>query len=99
VDTLAGAKVKHQRFTRSGATEMELWLDENNLPKRPILSERAPPGAPDCIAEFPDGSFDAAFEFQPPAGATVIGLPGTEAETPRGLAARSACAAYCHACA
>ena len=86
-DNVDGVRTKHLHFTQSGATEMELWVDDNNLPRRLILTYRALPGTPNFVAEFSAWNFqnhptDAAFEFQPPAGATKLNVPSNSEKKP-----------------
>ncbi len=76
-DNIDGVPCHHLFFTQSGATELELWVDNNNLPRRLVITYRALPGTPNFIAEFSDWNFqnrpsDAAFVFHPPAGATKV---------------------------
>ena len=78
-DKVDGVPCRHLFFTQSGATELELWLENNEraIPHRLIITHRALPGTPNLIAEFSDWNFqnrpvDAQFAFQPPAGATKV---------------------------
>lgn len=86
-DTIDGVKTKHLHLTQAGAAEMELWVDDNNLPRRLIITYRSLPGTPNFIAEFSDWNFtnrpaDAAFTFQPPAGATKVDIPSSSEKKP-----------------
>ncbi len=90
-DNIDGVACHHLFFTQSGATELELWVDNNNLPRRLIITYRALPGTPNFVAEFSDWNFqnrpsDAVFVFQPPAGATKVDVAtmgsGTHTGTP-----------------
>jgi hypothetical protein len=79
MDRIDGAPCRHLFFTQSGATELELWVENNDraVPRRLVITYRALPGTPNFIAEFSDWNFqnrpsDAEFVFQPPAGATKV---------------------------
>jgi hypothetical protein len=78
-DRIDGAPCRHLFFTQSGATELELWVENNDraVPRRLVITYRALPGTPNFVAEFTDWNFqnrspDAEFVFQPPAGATKV---------------------------
>ena len=78
-DRIDGAPCRHLFFTQSGATELELWVEDNDraVPRRLVITYRALPGTPNFVAEFSDWNFqnrpsDAEFVFQPPAGATKV---------------------------
>jgi hypothetical protein len=80
-DRIDGSPARHLFFTQSGATELELWVENNDraAPRRLIITYRALPGTPNFVAEFSDWNFqnrpsDAEFAFQPPAGATKVDL-------------------------
>ena len=80
-DKVDGVACRHLFFTQSGATELELWVENNEraIPRRLIITYRALPGTPEFIAEFSEWNFqnrpsDAEFVFQPPAGATKVDL-------------------------
>ena len=86
-DTIDGVKTRHFLFTQSGAAEMELWVDDSNLPRRLIITYRALPGTPNFVAEFSGWNFqnhpaDAAFVFQPPAGAAKVSMPSNSEKKP-----------------
>jgi hypothetical protein len=79
--TIDGAPYQHLFFSQPPGIELELWLskDDRSLPSRLIVTYRMLPGEPNFIAEFSDWSFDvhtsdAAFSFQPPAGAVEVAL-------------------------
>jgi hypothetical protein len=79
--TIGGAPYLHLFFAQPPGIELELWLSKNDqsLPSRLIVTYRMLPGQPNFIAEFADWSFDihpsdAAFAFQPPAGAVEMAL-------------------------
>jgi hypothetical protein len=79
--TIDGAPYLHMFFGQPPGIELELWLSKNDqsLPSRLIVTYRMLPGQPNFIAEFSDWSFDvhpsdAAFAFQPPAGAVEAAL-------------------------
>jgi hypothetical protein len=79
--TIDGAPYLHLFFGQPPGIELELWLSKNDqsLPSRLIVTYRTLPGQPNFMAEFSDWSFDvhtsdAAFAFQPPAGATEVAL-------------------------
>jgi hypothetical protein len=78
-DRIDGVPCLHLFFTQSGATELELWVENNDraVPRRLVITYRALPGTPNFVAEFSDWNFqnrpsDAEFAFQPPAGATKV---------------------------
>jgi hypothetical protein len=78
-DRIDGAPCRHLFFTQSGATELELWVENNDraVPRRLVITYRALPGTPNFVAEFSDWNFqnrpsDAEFVFQPPGGATKV---------------------------
>jgi hypothetical protein len=78
-DKIDGVPCRHLFFTQSGATEMELWVENNDraLPHRLIITYRALPGTPNFIAEFSDWNFErpasnAEFVFQPPTGSEKV---------------------------
>jgi hypothetical protein len=79
--TIDGTSYLHLFFSQPPGIELELWLSKNDqsLPSRLIVTYRMLPGQPNFIAEFSDWSFDihpsdAAFAFQPPAGAVEVAL-------------------------
>jgi len=79
--TIDGAPYLHPFFAQPPGIERELWLSKNeqSLPSRLIVTYRMLPGQPSFIAEFSDWSFDvhtsdAAFVFQPLAGAVEVAL-------------------------
>jgi hypothetical protein len=79
--TIQGAPYLHLFFAQPPGIELELWLskDARSLPSRLIVTYRMLPGQPNFIAEFSDWRFDihpsdAAFAFQPPAGAVEVAL-------------------------
>ena len=79
--TIDGAPYLHMFFGQPPGIELELWLSKNDqsLPSRLIVTYRMLPGQPNFIAEFSDWRFDihpsdAAFAFQPPAGAVEVAL-------------------------
>ena len=79
--TIDGAPYQHLFFSQPPGIELELWLSKNDqsLPSRLIVTYRMLPGEPNFIAEFSDWSFafhtsDAAFAFEPPAGAVEVAL-------------------------
>jgi hypothetical protein len=78
-DRVDGVPCRHLFFTQSGATELELWVENNDrgVPRRLVITYRALPGTPSFVVEFSDWNFqnrpsDAEFAFQPPAGATKV---------------------------
>ncbi|MBV8662692.1 MAG: DUF2092 domain-containing protein [Hyphomicrobiales bacterium] len=78
-DRVDGTPCRHLFFTQSGATELELWVENNEraAPCRLVITYRALPGTPNFVAEFSDWNFqnrpsEAEFVFQPPAGATKV---------------------------
>jgi hypothetical protein len=78
-DRIDGAPCRHLFFTQSGATELELWVENNDraVPRRLVITYRALPGTPNFVAEFSDWNFqnrpsDAEFAFQPPEGAAKV---------------------------
>ena len=79
--TIDGAPYLHLFFGQPPGIELEQWLSKNDQsqPSRLIVTYRMLPGQPNFIAEFSDWSFDvhpsdAAFAFQPPAGAVEVAL-------------------------
>jgi len=81
VDTVRvdGTPCRHLFFTQSGATELELWVENNEraVPRRLVITYRALPGTPNFVADFSEWNFqnrpsDAEFVFRPPAGATKV---------------------------
>jgi hypothetical protein len=79
--TIDGAPYDHLFFFQPPGIELELWLSKNaqSLPQRLIVTYRSLPGEPNFIAEFSGWDFnvhpvDAAFAFQPPAGAQRVAL-------------------------
>jgi hypothetical protein len=78
-DRIDGVPCRHLFFTQSGATELELWVENNDraVPRRLVITYRALPGTPTFVAEFSDWNFqnrpsDAEFVFQQPPGATKV---------------------------
>jgi hypothetical protein len=78
-DRIDGTPCRHLFFTQSGATDLELWVENNDraAPRRLVITYRALPGTPNFIAEFSDWNFQnrpsgAEFVFQEPAGATKV---------------------------
>jgi hypothetical protein len=89
VDTgkVDGVPCRHLFFAQSGATELELWVENNDraTPRRLIITYRALPGTPVFFAEFSDWNFDppasnAAFVFQAPSGSSKVDLGDIEKE-------------------
>jgi hypothetical protein len=79
--TIDGAPYLHLLFSQPPGIELELWLSKNDqsLPSRLVVTYRMLPGEPNFLAEFSDWSFnihpsDAAFAFQPTAGAVEVAL-------------------------
>jgi hypothetical protein len=90
-DRIDGAPCRHLFFTQSGATELELWVENNDraLPRRLVITYRALPGTPNFVAEFSDWNFqirppEAEFVFQPPAGATKVDVANIGIGSPTG---------------
>jgi hypothetical protein len=90
-DKIDGTPCRHLFFTQSGATELELWVENNDraTPRRLVITYRALPGTPNFVAEFSDWNFqnrpsDAEFVFQPPAGATKVDVATIEGGTSTG---------------
>jgi hypothetical protein len=86
-DKIDGVPCRHLFFTQSGATELELWVENNDraVPRRLIITYRALPGTPNFVAEFSDWNFerpasDAVFVFQPPTGAQKVDVATLERE-------------------
>jgi hypothetical protein len=75
-----GVQCLHLFFLLRGGVDVELWAENNSatLPRRLVVTHRLLPGQPNFVAEFSDWNFaaptDAAFTFQPPAGATRVEL-------------------------
>jgi hypothetical protein len=91
--TIDGAPYDHLFFSQPPGIELELWLSKNEqaLPRRLIVTYRSLPGQPNFIAEFADWNFniqtpDAAFAFQPPAGAEQVALKAPAAASPQAKA-------------
>jgi hypothetical protein len=87
--TIDGAPYDHLFFFQPPGIELELWLSKNqqSLPRRLIVTYRSLPGEPNFIAEFSEWDFnihpaDAAFVFQPPAGAERVALKPAAAPAP-----------------
>jgi hypothetical protein len=76
-----GVECRHLFFSQRGGIDLELWVEKNDaaIPHRLIATYRLLSGQPNFIAEFANWnaivrSFDSAFTFQPPAGATKMEL-------------------------
>jgi hypothetical protein len=93
VDTVMidGAPYDHLFFSQPPGIDLELWLPKTGqaVPRRLIVTYRAPPGQPNFVAEFSDWNFDihpseSEFVFQPPAGTEQVALkPAAAAPGPK----------------
>jgi hypothetical protein len=88
--TIDGKPYRHLFFSQAGGIDLEIWLakTEQAVPRRLVVTYRLMPGQPQFVAEFSDWNFsahpaDAAFVFQPPAGATKVELQAVAPEKGR----------------
>ena len=67
--------------------ELELWLEDNEVPRRFVVTYRSLPGRPIFVADlsgwdFSIQSLDSDFVFQPPPGVAQVELKASAAPVP-----------------
>ena len=86
--TIDGVRCNHFFFIQAvDDLELELWLEDNEVPRRFVVTYRSLPGRPIFVADlsgwdFSIQSLDSDFVFQPPPGVAQAELKASAAPAP-----------------